>query len=159
MLRTWIEPLSGHAAQSPALVQSLLNNSLPADCGAGGASAGLVKKLRSQFAPLRRCLKSDTLRSSDVVAATVFTTGAFTHELQTIYEQIQGADAPALTGGWQTFEASTEDSAERDSSATTEETTARVRPSDMLDRARASRTGSASQAGLPGLRTTAVMAS
>ncbi|MED5463724.1 MAG: hypothetical protein VX699_03650 [Myxococcota bacterium] len=118
-----LKGMDGHAAQSPALVQSLLNNSLPADCGAGGASAGLVKKLRSQFAPLRRFLKSDTLSSSDVVAATVFTTGAFTHELQTIYEQIQGADAPALTGVWQTFEASTEDSAERDSSATNEGTT------------------------------------
>ncbi len=118
-----LKGMDGHPAQSPVLVQSLLDNTLPADCGAGGASAGLIKKLRSQFAPLRRFLNSDTLNTNDVVAATVFTTGGFTDEMQTIHDQIQSAAAPTLTGTWQTFEPATDDTTERDASATSGDTT------------------------------------
>ena len=94
---------TGAPVNAARLAQLLLRDALETECDTDSLSPALLQDLHTDFAPLRTFLTGDPLSPEEIVAATVFTTGEFTSELQGIYEALSNGPKPALSGDWQTF--------------------------------------------------------
>jgi hypothetical protein len=102
IVTTAVKGTDGNPLQQPPLLGALLDNDSTAPDVTPSVPADLYSQLLTEFAPLRAVLTTEHTPTTEIAAATVFTTQSITSQLTAIYQQVNAAAAPAYEdGSWQ----------------------------------------------------------